>query len=375
MQKRRWPWLLGAVLLIACASFLMRVGEGEPQPRSTWNRIDIPRRATQEDKERMAQRQVLDPMLPPKVDAGVAPPPARPRDPVLAALGGKFDKGAVVIEANAVRNSPIGQLLVDCIDSAGEGGRLERLKERTGVDPLTQLDRVAVTDDMVVFSGDFKALKTDSFGATPTQFGDSAQLVQLLRPDGGPGGTLGTWGGQLIAVGDDPEQVKQTLERIEGKRPMEPGALNDSQAYGEIYGVLSPEALAELLAEENPELAERVGQVAQRVELHVDASGDVGVAARVEATNAEDAKEVSKALGAAMAMVRLQARSEGKNDIADLLDMGKVVSDGASFRLEAGIPQPWIESALKKCVERNKARRERRAEPSPPEASPTAPPR
>lgn len=370
MRKRRWPWLLGAVLLVACAALLMRVGEDDPRPRPTWARIDIPRRATHQDRERMVQRQVLEPMLPPKVDAGEEPPPPRPRDPVLAALGGKFEKGAVVIEANAVRNSPVGQLLVDCLTSRDDGARLQRFKERTGIDPLTHLDRVAVTDDLVVFSGDFKGLKTDSFGAPPTQFGDSAQLFDLLRPDGGQGGTLGVWGGQLIALGDDPEKVKQTIERIEGKRPMEPGGLDDGDAYGEIYGLLSPSELAELLADENPELAARVEQVAQRVELHVDASGDVGVAARVEASSPEDAKEVSKALGAAMALARLKAQSEGKGEVADLLDMGKVVSDGASFRLEAGIPQPWIESALKKCVERNKARRAREQQ-APPAPAPT----
>jgi hypothetical protein len=346
------------VLLIACAALLMRVGEGDPKPKQVRDRVDIPRRASEEDKSRMARRQTLEPMLPPKVDAGEAPRPARPRDPVLAALGGDFKKGAFVIEANAVKNSPIGDLLVECITSADDGARLKRMRERTGIDPLTQLDRVAVTDEMVVFSGNFADLKTDTLGSAPTQFGDSAQLYQLTRRDGGAGSTMATWGGQLIAMGDDPEQLKQTIERIEGKRPVEPGGLTDQQAYGEIYGVLSPEALAEIVGEENPELAERLGQVAQRVELHVDTTGDVGLAARIEATNPADAKEMTKALGAAMSLARLKAKADGKDDMADLLDMGKVVADGSGFRLEAGVPQQWIENALRRCVARNQARRD-----------------
>ena len=347
-----------AALLIACAALLMRVGEGDPRPKQVKDRVDIPRRASEEDKGRMARRQTLEPMLAPKVDAGMPQPPARPRDPVLAALGGNFRNGAMVIEANAVKNSPIGDLLVECITSADDGERLKRVRERTGIDPLTQLDRVAVTDDMVVLSGNFQNMKTDVLSGPATQFGDSAQLYQLTRPDGGPGNTLGAWGGQLIAMSKDAEKVKQTIERIEGKRPIEPGALNDQQAYGEIYGVIAPEEFAALVAEDNPELAERLGEVAERVELHIDTSGDVGVAARVDATNAADAKEMTKALGAAMSLARLKAKAEGKDDVADLLDMGKVVADGSGFRLEAGVPQQWIENALRRCVARNKARRD-----------------
>jgi hypothetical protein len=363
MQKRRWPWLLGAVLLVGLAALLMRVGEDENRPRSVWDKVEIPRRATAEDKQRQTQRQVLQPVAPAFVplDAGVAqapPPPPRPRDPVLAALGGDFKKGAFVLEANAVRNSPIGQLLVDCITSRDDGEGLRRFTERTGVDPLTQLDRVAISDDMVVFSGDFKGLKFNDLKAGQ-QFGESAQLYNMPRRDGGEGRTLGTWGGQLVAIGESEEQVKQTLERIEGKRPMESGGLTDSQAYGEIYGVLSPEQLQEMIAEENPKLAEKVGSVAQRVELHVDTSGDIGIAARIEGTDAAETKEVSKALGAAMSLARLKAQADGETEMAELLDMGRVVTDGSNFRIEAAVPQVWMEKMLKKCVERNKARRER----------------
>jgi hypothetical protein len=359
VQKQRWPWLLGATVLIALAALLMRVGEDDPRSKSAWEKVEIPRRATREDKERMEKRQVLEPLAAPKpADPDQPRPPPRPRDPVLAALGGDFKKGAFVLEANAVRNSPLGQLLVDCITSRDDGESLRRIRENSGIDPLTQLDRVAITDDMLVLTGDFSGLKTENFKSRSSQdFGDASKLYEMTRRDGGAGGTVGVWNGQLIAAGDDAEAVKQTIERIEGKRPMGEGGLTDSQAYGEIYGVLAPDELATMIGGENPELAERLKQVAQRVELHVDTSGDIGVSARVEATNAADAKEMTKALGAALSLARLKAQADGKSDEAELLDMGHVVSDGASFRLEAGVPQPWLEKALKRCVERNKARR------------------
>jgi hypothetical protein len=365
---------LGAALLVAAAALLMRVGEGDPKPKSVRDRVPIPRRATHQDRERMTSRQTLDQMLPPRPAEGETQRPARPRDPVLAALGGPFKKGAVVFEANAVRNSPIGQLLVDCINSEDDGEGLARLRERSGIDPLTDLDRIAVTDDMVVFSGNFKGLKPEVFQGPGTQFGDSANLDRMLRADGGAGRHLGTWGDQMIAISRDPELLKQTFERIEGKRPMESGGLTDEQAYGEVYGVISPDQFAEMVAEANPELADRVGQVAQRIELHVDTSGDIGVAARIEAGNATDSKEMTRALGAAMSVARLKARADGRDDIAELLDMGKVVADGSNFRLEAGVPQAWVETALKKCIERNQARRaeeaqqaEQAAQPAPPD--------
>lgn len=361
-RRRRWPWLVAAVLLVGVASLLMRVGEGAPPPRPTWDRIDIPRRARSADWERQEKRQVLPDVLPPVVPEGQPQPPARPKDPVLAGLGSGFKKGAYVIEANAIRNSPVGQLLIDCITSEDEGEGLAQFRTLTGLDPLTDLDRVGVIDDTVIFSGNFKALKTEVLReGVPTAFGADGMLYSDQKPDGGVGRYLATWRDQMIITGKDPEALKQALERIEGARPMEPGGLSDQQAYGEIYGLLSPEAIVEFFGDDNAQLGERLTQVSQRVELHVDTSNDLGVAAQVETTNPNDAKEVSKALGAAMSLARLRAQAEGKSEVADLLDMSRVTNEGAGFRFEAGVPLPWLETSLKQCVERNKARRAARA--------------
>lgn len=361
MRKRRWPWLVGAAVLIALAALLMRVGEDAPRPRASWERVEIPRRANSEDKARQARRQVLEPALPPTPAPGAPAAPARPRDPVLAALGGPVVRGAVVLEANAVRHSPLGQLMIDCINAPDDGEGLRRIRERTGLDPLETVDRIAVADDLLVFSGDFKGLKPDAFrGALPTQFGERGALYEAFPPDGGSPTHLATWDSQLVLVGRDPEALKQTLERIEGKRPVESGGLSDQSAYGDVYGVFAPQQLGEVLEQTNPGLGERLAQVATRVELHVDTSSDVGVSARVAASGSAEAKEMTKALGAALALARLKAQNDGKTEIAELLDMGRVVADGASFRLEAGVPQEWLERALKQCIERGRAARARR---------------
>src|SRR5438552_15209228 len=106
MTRRRLMFLWTAILLLAAAVALMLYGE-EPAPVVPEVSVNFPRHLNPEERKRMENRRVL-PAPAPATDAG-ARAPQRPRDPVLAALGN--GKSAVVVEANAIRNSPVGKLL------------------------------------------------------------------------------------------------------------------------------------------------------------------------------------------------------------------------------------------------------------------------
>ena len=118
---------------------------------------------------------------------------------------------------------------------------------------------------------------------------------------------------------------------MEGRGPDEPSVIPEGSTYGEMYGVLSVEHLARLLPKEQADLAQRLKDVAQNVELHVDASSDVALVAQVRGEDQDKVADLGKSLGAALSVARMRAQAEGEKEMAQLLDFARVQPDGSSF--------------------------------------------
>ncbi|AEI67621.1 hypothetical protein [Corallococcus macrosporus] len=362
-RGRRRVWLVVAAMLFVVAAVLMFTGQGEaPTPETP--KVEFPRRMRAPERERAERRRTL--VLPVQVDAGTKPERQRPRDPVLAALPRGEGKTAVVIEANALRHSPIGELLLDCLMRDG-GKRLEELRNLSGVDPLQDLDRLVITDEGMMLSGNFANAKFKELlgERVSMDYGEGARVYEpgemtVTRPDGSTvrrrsDAAVATWNNELLVIGQSPDEVKAVVDRVEGRGPDEPPAIGEGSTYGEMYGVLSVEQLARLLPKEQAELAQRIRDVAQNVELHVDASGDVAMVAEVRGANGDEVTDLGKTLGAALSMARIKAQAEGEKDLAQLLDFARVQPDGTSFKLEMAVPLDVIQQRLAFCKEERQA--------------------
>lgn len=364
MRRRRLRWLVVAGVLFALAAGLMFMGSGdEPAPEAP--RVDFPRYMRPAERERAERRRTW--MMPSAVDAGVAAPePQRPRDPVIAALPRGKNKTAVVIEANALRHSPIGELLLDCLLRDG-GKNLERFKELSGVDPLQDLDRMVMTDDGFILSGNFGNAKVKDFLGERTSFdyGEGARIYEpgdttFRRPDGTvvrqrSDTAMATWNNQMLVVGASPDSVKAVIDRVEGRGPDEPPVISEDSTYGEMYGVLAVEQLARLIPPEQAELATRLREVAEHVELHLDARSDVAMVAKLRGPDSQQVTDLGKSLGAALAVARMRAQAEGNKDLAQLLDFARVRPEGSQFTLEMAVPLQAIEERLSWCREERRA--------------------
>lgn len=359
MRTRRWPWLVAAAALIAVAVFLMS-REDPRAPAPAWQRVELPRQMDREDHARAKLRRTM-PVPSPPVDPKAPPEPPRPRDPLLAALPSSFKKGVVVVEVNAIRHSPVGELLIDCLTSRDDGRGLQRMRDLTGVDPLEDLDRVALADDALLLSGHFEDAKWDAvFPSEQRVWGRDGTIYSGAQPDGGVTDGIGTWGGKMLILGQSDAEVEAVMDRLEGRGIQGPPVLDESQTYGDIYGVLTTDALAELLTEGQPGLAEKLKTMADRVELHVDAARDVGLVAKVTGPNGEDTRDLGKTMGAALALGRLKAQADGETELAELMELARVVPGSGDFRLELGLPLELLEKHLTQCVADNQARNVRR---------------
>jgi len=357
-RKLRWPWLVVAALLFAAGAWLMSGSETEKLKKE--KKITLPRFMTHDERKRNTGRQTI-PVLPlPAGPEGAPPPPAQIRDPVLAAMPTSVKSGAVVIEANAIRNSDLGNLMIECVFT-GQADTLERMKD-AGFDPLNSLDRVAVADDALMLTGDFS--KTDF----PTlmradhqrQFGQNSELYARRLRDGGTGQQMGVWKGQVLVLGDTEGDVTTVLDRLDGKGDQtSPRVLTQADAYGEMYGVLKPGPLAAGLAEENPALAQLLEEAASSIKLHADVSHDVGVVAEIEGSDPAKTQDLRKALGTALTLAKLQAEAKGNKSAAEVLGFARVAQarpGSANFHLEAGLPYEFLELQLRKCVDEKKKR-------------------
>jgi hypothetical protein len=372
MNRRRVVWLCLAVVLLGLAGGLMMTGQGdEPPPEAP--QVEFPRKMRREDWKRVEQRrtQVVPPS--PAVNAQPAEP-QRPRDPVLAALPRGKGRSAVVIEANALRHSPIGELLLDCLMRDG-GKRMDEFRRISGVDPLQDLDRLVITDKGLVLSGNFgKARFKELFQErTASDYGPGAKVyepgsVVVTGPDGSTrkgrdDGVVGTWNDQLLVVGDTPESVKEVLDQVHGAGSNEPPIISEGSTYGEMYGVLSMEQIAKLVPPEQKELAQRLQEVADTVELHMDARSDVAMVAQIRGNDEGKVTDLGKSLGAALSVARLKAQADGNKDLAQMLDFAKVQPDGSEFKLELAVPLEAIKERLAFCRDERQATEAAREKP------------
>jgi hypothetical protein len=356
-------WLGVAGLLFVLAAVLMFTGQGDKLPEEA-PKVEFPRRMKSEERERAERRRTW--VMPTVADAGTAAGSSRPRDPLLAALPRGEGRTAVVIEANALRHSPIGELLMDCLMRDG-GKDLNEFRERSGVDPLQDLDRLVITDQGMMLSGNFANAKLkDLMGdSVSMDYGQGARVYEpgemaMTGPDGGVvrrrrNAAVGVWNNQLLMLGGTPDDIKAAVDRVEGRGPDEPSVLNENSTYGEMYGVMSVDHLARLLPPEQAELAKRLREVAENVELHVDASSDVALVAEVRGEDRNKVEDLGKSLGAALSLARMRAQAEGEQEMAQLLDFARVQPEGSSFRLEMAVPLDVIKERLAFCKEEREA--------------------
>lgn len=353
-QRRRtgWVWLVVAALLLAGGAWLMR--GAEPPERPPPPPVRLPTRMNQDERVRADNRRTWVPQAAP--DAGAsAPPPAR--DPVLAMMPAEVKRGAVVAEFNAIVNSELGGLMTECV--FGEGEFLGELRD-AGLDPTTKIDRVAMIDDSLVVTGDFKNAGWRKFlppDAVAKGYGQQGELIEVQREDGGVE-SFATWGGQMFVAGGDEASQKALLDRLDGNGPQTTRVLDEGMAYGEVYGVLASDALADLIGRQDARLGETIRQSAKSVQVHMDVSHDLGLVADVGSQDPAKTEELRRALGSALSLARMQAQAQGKTEQADLLDLAHVRSaeGGSDFRLEAGLPYEFMEKSFRECIA---ARRER----------------
>jgi hypothetical protein len=266
------------------------------------------------------------------------------RDPVLVALSGAAARGSsIVFEVAALADTPIGRMVVDCLEKRPDDP-LDKMQREAGFDPAQDVDRVGAAEDLVVVGGDFSGIADSPLFAELSRSRRGAATV--FTPKDGGGG-IALWRDELLIAAESADALDEALGLLEGEIPFDEGAMPESDAYGEIYGSLDVDEAAELFGDE--ELAQRFGEAADEVKLHVDASEDVAIVADVTGGEASAMADLGRALGGAMSLARLKARAEDEDELAELLDFASVDTGGGTIKVEVALPLEFLERHLADC--------------------------
>ena len=344
-MRRRWPWLVAAAALLGLGMWLWRTPDSRPPSRPG---VEIPRHLRPAERERMVAR--LRPVE--QSDAGPGQPPLPPRDPMLSALSAGASRSAVVLEVNALRYSPVGALLLECLHARdGQPSPVETLR-RVGIDPLQDLDRVGMTDHGFLVSGDFRRANWEGLlgESKPVPYGAHGQISVIRNPrDGSPTLYATRWGDSMLHLGTSEQDAREVIDALEGRGRARRPVLTPDQTYGELYGVISAQDLARTLGGSD-EWSSALASAASQVELHLDARQDVALVADVAGDDQGKLDDLAKTLGGALALARVKARSTGDAETAELLDFAQVQPPrGQQMSLELALPLEVVARRLAVC--------------------------
>lgn len=338
-MKGHAKWLFVALALFGLAAWLMSHGEKGGASAEIKERRPFPERLDREGWQRVQRRLTL-----PSPAASHGPPERgfpRMRDPLLTALS-PTAKINLVFEASAIRDSPLGQMLVRCLNR--EAGHPRDREAKMMLDFFQQVDRVAFSDDVVLATGGFDLARwRDMYSEhAPSPYGE-ATIYQ--GHEGDP--ALATRAPNLVLFGQNRGALERAIDRIDHPDPETKPPIAPSDTYGEIYGVLDSKALTKLLPDE---LRDKFADATNRIELHADTRDDVLIVADVGGAEATRVEELGRALAGAMAVGRVKARAESDAVLQQLLERSRVSLDGKTFRVEAAFPLALIANRLGDCA-------------------------
>jgi hypothetical protein len=268
----------------------------------------------------------------------VAPTPEKRAklDAMQRALLTDNKKGAVFVEANAIRHAPLMEKILRCRSAESADG-LTQMKEELGIDPLEDVDRVGFDGDVFVASGFFKDLKVPAELGAGTPYGEGGKLWSV-KGDDGEAMTFGQLGDGMLVSGPDEAAVKAAMDRA-GSTSDAPSELPEGFGQGEVYGTVGAAFLQSVLGASDDPVAKRVAELVSSSTVRMNVGEDAALSLDMKAVDEKSAKELSSAVGGAFAGLRMQAQQSGDAELAYLLEQARVEPqpDGR-FNIDVAVP-------------------------------------
>ena len=336
MRQRGTLILLGLGLLLLVGAYLLAQC-GEERLSTTGPTEAVPTRKVEYPRQRQQRESRLQragkPTKPPPTPAEKAT-----RDRLLRALSSPGGKGAVVMEVNALRHSPLVDALLTCREQQGgdEARGLALMKEELGIDIREDVDRIAIDAEVLAVSGFFKDLKLPPELGDGDDYGDNAHLFEMAGADGDTA-YIARVGEDLVLTGTDQAQIKAAIDRAEGRAEAGP-SFQEGTVGGEVYGTVGKEMLLGLMAGSNDPRLAVAAEILTTSQVRMTVDTDAALSLDLGTRTDEEASELAKVLGGVVAVARNEALSAGNSQLAGLLEQARATPDGNGVAFDVAIP-------------------------------------
>lgn len=327
MKRERLAFALVSLLLLTLAAFLSRSSTESPgvsaEVSSAAGARKAPVRFPRDERSPRARHRSPAPTL----DDTTPQTRARESDRIQRAMAGP-EEGVVFVEVNALRHTPLVEQLLACRGDEASAG-LAQLREQMGIDPLEDVDRLALQQGVVAMSGFFEELVVPEEFGTPRAHGDAGQLYTL--PQGAEEESspqyLARVGDDLLLLGSDEAALTLAVDRAEGRAPAAPPPPSEF-TQGELYGTLGSEALGALFEDgrgaELP-VAALLRRLVENATVRAYVDDAVSLSFDLDTVGGEEGEDLARAIGGAIAGARQAALREDDRELALLLDEARVL--------------------------------------------------
>jgi hypothetical protein len=258
-------------------------------------------------------------------------------DAMQRALLGPGKKGAIFMEANAIRHAPLMEKILRCREQDSADG-LERLKAELGIDASRDLDRIGFDGDVFIASGFFESLKVPPELGEGAAYGDAGRLWKETS-DAGEEIVVGRLGDGMLLTGREPD-VKAAIDRAEG-RAESSGAdeLPPGFGQGEIYGTVGAAFLQSILGDSEDPIAQSVLRLVTSSTVRMSVDEDAALSLDMQAVDDKSAQDLANMVRGGLALLRSEAQSAGDEELAWLLEQARIQPrEGGRFDIDLAVP-------------------------------------
>jgi hypothetical protein len=258
-------------------------------------------------------------------------------DRLKNALSAPGSDGIMVVEWNALLNTPLIEKMMEC--QASESAKLfNELKDGLGLDVKNDIDRVGFDSGTLVVSGFFQDLKLPEEFGKGSAYGDSGRIFSQ-KDDDGAEAFIARVGDDILIMEDSVDSAKAAIDRVEGRGATNPTPVEEG---GEIYGVLGKSLFAGFAASEDP-MQKKIAEAMQSARVRMNVDDAVSASIDATATDATQAKDLAKALGAGLSLARQQASSSGDTEMAALMEQARVEPrDDGTFAVDVAVTGEFL---------------------------------
>ncbi len=297
-------------------------------------------------------------------------PDDKPRlDAMQRALFGPGNKGAIFVEANAIRHAPLMEKILRCRQADSADG-LARMKAELGIDPMEDIDRVGFDGDVFVASGFFDKLKLPPEIGDGDAYGDGGRLWQV-KDDKGKDMWFGEVGDGMLLTASDEALLKSAMDRAEGRGAVAVSGLPAGFGEGEVYGTVGAAFLKSVLGGSQDPVAQTIATMVTSSTVRMNLDEDAALSLDLQAVDEKSGDDLAKAVGGVLAGLHAKAQQQGDAELAQLLEQARVSPlPGGRFNLDVAVPGDTLLRGMGCGPDGTPLG----APPAPPASAPPAPP-